>query len=605
MAVHINGIFDESTAQKIKDSNILVVGAGGIGCELLKCLVLTGFEKITVVDLDTIELSNLNRQFLFHRQHISRPKAIVAKESVLRFNPRANIIAHHDTINNPKFDHGFFQSFSLVTNALDNVAARSHVNRMCMKAGVPLIESGSAGYLGQATVYKKGVTECFECLPRKGQRTYPSCTIRNTPSEPVHCIVWAKHLFSQLFGEIDDENEVSPDMADPELGNVAKDDGNINRVSTREWAKSISYDPTTIFNKLFKEDIHYLNTMNDLWDKRKRPVGLDWDTLPDAVPGSSTQDEGQIKDHVMWSLKKCGEIFAKSLSVLKNRSEEAGPDSILTWDKDDDVAVDFVAACSNLRSHCFHIQQKNRFDVKAIAGNIIPAIASTNDVISGLIVLQAIQVLKGDFSKCKTTWLNENACANKMISSSQLEKPNPKCFVCSDQTPKVIVRLNLDTFTVRSLEDKILKERLHLVQPEVTVQDTARVIISGDPEEMDDSISDKTLAGMNIPTGDLHCEDDLQQYKVVLTLCQCPDMKDQEFEFEGDVAEVRPQSEEGAEKEKADPDITETDIDVEEVAIEEVVVCEPIKENLPTKNKIIEEDENGVVPPAKRVKIAE
>lgn len=49
MAVHINGIFDESTAQKIKESNILVVGAGGIGCELLKGLVLTGFEKITVV----------------------------------------------------------------------------------------------------------------------------------------------------------------------------------------------------------------------------------------------------------------------------------------------------------------------------------------------------------------------------------------------------------------------------------------------------------------------------------------------------------------------------------------------------------------------------
>ena len=51
------------------------------------------------------------------------------------------------------------------------------------------------------------------------QKTFPGCTIRNTPSEPIHCIVWAKFLFGQLFGEPDDEQQVSPDAADPELAN--------------------------------------------------------------------------------------------------------------------------------------------------------------------------------------------------------------------------------------------------------------------------------------------------------------------------------------------------------------------------------------------------
>lgn len=59
-------------------ARILMVGAGGIGCELLKNLVLTGYGEIHIVDLDTIDLSNLNRQFLFRHEHIKKSKALVS-----------------------------------------------------------------------------------------------------------------------------------------------------------------------------------------------------------------------------------------------------------------------------------------------------------------------------------------------------------------------------------------------------------------------------------------------------------------------------------------------------------------------------------------------
>ena len=143
-----------------------MVGAGGIGCELLKNLVLTGFGEIHIVDLDTIDLSNLNRQFLFRQEHIKKPKALVgnhtiylgdlcsyfiqvAKESAANFNPHVKLEAHHANIKDPQFNIAWFQSFVLVFNALDNLDARRHVNKMCLAADVPLIESGTTGFNGQ------------------------------------------------------------------------------------------------------------------------------------------------------------------------------------------------------------------------------------------------------------------------------------------------------------------------------------------------------------------------------------------------------------------------------------------------------------------------
>ncbi|KMU80921.1 ubiquitin-activating enzyme [Coccidioides immitis RMSCC 3703] len=64
-------------SSNIRKSRVLLVGAGGIGCELLKNLLLTGFGEVHIIDLDTIDLSNLNRQFLFRHEHIKKPKALV------------------------------------------------------------------------------------------------------------------------------------------------------------------------------------------------------------------------------------------------------------------------------------------------------------------------------------------------------------------------------------------------------------------------------------------------------------------------------------------------------------------------------------------------
>ncbi|XP_065333370.1 SUMO-activating enzyme subunit 2-B [Cloeon dipterum] len=568
----------------IDESKVLVVGAGGIGCELLKNLVLAGFNKIDLIDLDTIDVSNLNRQFLFQRCHVGKSKALSAKESALRFNPRATINAHHDSITESRYGVNYFKEFNLVLNALDNRAARSHVNRMCLAAGIPLVESGTAGYNGQVEVIMKGKTECYECQPKQATKTFPGCTIRNTPSEPIHCIVWAKHLFNQFFGVEDPDEDVSPDTADPEavgdagstaLDAASQENGNIERVSTRQWAKTNSYNAEKLFQKLFKDDIQYLLSMSKLWEKRKAPVPLNWGELPNEVAGSSKEDSSRtLKDQIVWSIAQCGQVFEESVQALRKRVETTQED--LVWDKDDEECLNFVVACANIRSHIFGISCHSKFDIKAMAGNIIPAIATTNAVIAGMIVLRAFQVLQQQFDKCKTVYLQStvNPRGLNIVPEADLIPPNKSCYVCSEK-PQVHLYINTETSKICNLEE-ILKTSLHMVAPDVMHE--SNVVISSEEGELDNG--QMTLKEVGIVDGALlKCDDYLQNYELSLIIYHWEPKKDEPaFKIVANPDELKPKEEDEKDgvKESDDEGIVEVEVDQQEVA----------KETPPRKRKL-------------------
>ncbi|XP_073328015.1 SUMO-activating enzyme subunit 2 isoform X1 [Pagrus major] len=550
--VQLVGPLRKELADSLSTCKVLVVGAGGIGCELLKNLVLTGFKNIEVIDLDTIDVSNLNRQFLFQKKHVGKSKAQVAKESALQFCPTANITAYHDSIMNPDYNVEFFRQFVLVMNALDNRAARNHVNRMCLAADIPLIESGTAGYLGQVTVIKKGMTECYECQPKPTQKTFPGCTIRNTPSEPIHCIVWAKYLFNQLFGEEDADQEVSPDTADPEAAwnpedaaaraTASEKDGDVKRVSTKEWARSTGYDPVKLFNKLFKDDIMYLLTMDKLWKKRKAPTPLDWLQLENsACPQEETPGSG-LKDQQVLSVWGHCQMFRHSVETLRSQLQEKGEGAELVWDKDDPPAMDFVTSAANLRMHIFSMNMKSRFDVKSMAGNIIPAIATTNAVIAGLIVLEGLKILSGELESCRTIFLNK--CPNlrkKLLVPCVLDPPSANCYVCVSK-PEVTVKLNVHKTMVLSLQDRILKERFGMVAPDVQIEDGKGTILISSEEGETEANNSKFLSDFGIRNGSrLQADDFLQDYTLLVNVLHTEELeRDVEFEVVGEAPDKAP-----------------------------------------------------------------
>lgn len=397
-----------------RQARVLMVGAGGIGCELLKNLVLTGYREIHIVDLDTIDLSNLNRQFLFRHEHIKKSKALVAKEAAQKFNPNVKIVAHHANIKDTKFNVEWFRGFKIVFNALDNLEARRHVNRMCLAADVPLVESGTTGFNGQVQVIKKGITACYDCTAKDVPKSFPVCTIRSTPSQPIHCIVWGKsYLLNEIFGASEDQSALdTTESADnaKEIAELRKEAEDLRKIKESIGTPDFSQ---MLFDKVFNADINRLRSMEDMWASRQPPEALKYeDVIAQASEAVASKDSILQDDQRVWSLEENLVVFndsldrlSKTMAELKKSQETANGASsqppIITFDKDDIDTLDFVTASANIRSHIFGIDRKSRFDIKQMAGNIIPAIATTNAIVAGLCVLESFKVLKGEYDKAQ------------------------------------------------------------------------------------------------------------------------------------------------------------------------------------------------------------
>ncbi|KAK0196985.1 hypothetical protein F5146DRAFT_1217941 [Armillaria mellea] len=183
-------------------AKILVIGAGGLGCEILANLALTGFKDIHVIDMDTIDISNLNRQFLFRPKDVGQPKATVAAEFIMKRVPGVKVTPYFGKIQDK--DDEYYMQFNLVICGLDSVEARRWMNATLVnlvdpenpESLKPLIDGGTEGFKGQARVILPTITSCYECsLDMLNKPTaFPICTIANTPRLPEHCIEWASVL---------------------------------------------------------------------------------------------------------------------------------------------------------------------------------------------------------------------------------------------------------------------------------------------------------------------------------------------------------------------------------------------------------------------------
>lgn len=142
----------------IHRARVLVVGAGALGNEAIKCLALAGFHHITVVDFDTVEKSNLSRCVLFRDEDIGKYKAEVAAKAASNLNPECIVTPVVDRVQSLDISH-----FDIYLGCVDNISARLHLNSHACYYGIPYIDGSTDGFRGKVfTVTRSG--PCLECM---------------------------------------------------------------------------------------------------------------------------------------------------------------------------------------------------------------------------------------------------------------------------------------------------------------------------------------------------------------------------------------------------------------------------------------------------------
>ncbi|CAH2317122.1 ubiquitin-like modifier-activating enzyme 1 [Pelobates cultripes] len=216
-------VFGSDLQEKLGKQKYFLVGAGAIGCELLKNFAMIGLGageggEVTVTDMDTIEKSNLNRQFLFRPWDVTKMKSETAAAAVRQMNPNLNVIGHQNRVGTETekvYDDDFFEALDGVANALDNVDARMYMDRRCVYYRKPLLESGTLGTKGNVQVVIPFLTESYSSSQDPPEKSIPICTLKNFPNSIEHTLQWARDEFEGLFKQPADN--VNQYLTDPKF----------------------------------------------------------------------------------------------------------------------------------------------------------------------------------------------------------------------------------------------------------------------------------------------------------------------------------------------------------------------------------------------------
>ncbi len=149
--------------ERLLSSRVFVAGVGGLGCPAATYLAVAGVGEIVVCDGDVVERSNLNRQFLYTRDDLTKPKAPIAAAQLRRLNPDVTITPviaeiHRSTAS------GLIEGADLVLDCLDNPETRIALNRAAIARGIPMIYAAVAEYTGYLSFLNPPATPCLECF---------------------------------------------------------------------------------------------------------------------------------------------------------------------------------------------------------------------------------------------------------------------------------------------------------------------------------------------------------------------------------------------------------------------------------------------------------
>lgn len=158
--------FDFEGQEALKEARVLVVGVGGLGCAATQYLAGAGVGHLTLLDFDTVSVSNLQRQTLHSDATVGQPKVLSARDALARINPYIAITPVNALLDESEI-HTLITEHDLVLDCTDNVSIRNQLNAGCFAARIPLVSGAAIRMEGQITVftYQEG-EPCYRCLSR-------------------------------------------------------------------------------------------------------------------------------------------------------------------------------------------------------------------------------------------------------------------------------------------------------------------------------------------------------------------------------------------------------------------------------------------------------
>lgn len=536
-------VFGKETQQRILDLNYFLVGAGAIGCEMLKNWALMGVGcgdngHIHITDMDRIEKSNLSRQFLFRNKDIDSFKSTTAANAAKAMNANLQITPYQEKVGADTehlFGDDFYDKLHGVCTALDNVEARLYVDQKCLFYRLPMLESGTLGTKGNTQIVVPHMTENYGATRDPPEKSIPVCTLKNFPNQIQHTLQWARDYFEGIFKQCaEDANS----YLSGELNNNSSAEQQNTKLDTYRSIKKTLLDERpvhfedcvvwarlrfeTLFNNQISQLLHNFpedqvtSSGSKFWSGSKRcPKPLVFDV-------DDKCEDAQMKNHLdfiiaaanlranIYGIKgRTDEQYFRQLlanvivpefapaegvkiaandAEAKENSNNDGPDNIddecdeilaqlpkaselagfkvnpIEFDKDIDEHMLFVTACSNLRALNYSIPTEDTHRSRAIAGRIIPAIATTTALVTGLVCLELYKVAGSSRKELKLD-AYKNGFINLAIPFMTLSEPTPptstKCILKGKEwnwTAWDSLDLNMGDITLQEFLDFFAKE---------------------------------------------------------------------------------------------------------------------------------------------------
>jgi ubiquitin-activating enzyme E1 len=443
---------------KLNSYSVFIVGSGAIGCEHLKNFSMMGIGNITITDMDTIERSNLSRQFLFRNSDVGKSKAEVAINKAKKMNPSIKFqykLNKMGTDTEHIFNSDFYSKIDCIINALDNVNARIYMDSQAISYKKPLLESGTLGLKGNVQVILPDRTESYQSSTDKTEEFIPVCTLKNFPYEIAHCIQWAREQFENLFTipyktymELKKSDNLLNKLKSFQLNELIEINSNLQFISndiTEKYEKfyNLNYRQN-IYNLINKfPENHMTEDGEKFWSGTKKfPKIFDFDkneqicmdnynafmqitqyilgkTEKKSFPPANfelknesteialTEDEDKKNKEKDLLTIDGTELINNIISFMKNNDFNF---NLIEFEKDDDTNahIDFITSASNLRALNYSIKTVDKFETKGIAGKIIPALATTTSIVSGLVAIELYKVISNQKLECfKNTFISQ------------------------------------------------------------------------------------------------------------------------------------------------------------------------------------------------------